>query len=1769
MINLNYQKANIKRYKSVVIRPLYRYALCMLLLLLTHSLVPAQIITTIAGSTVAGFGGDGGQATGAYLNFPYTVTMDKAGNLYIMDDGNHRIRKITPAGIISTVAGNGSLVISGDGGPATAAGINTAVEMTIDAANNIYLTYAHTALSGIRKIDAAGIITTIAGNDTMGYSGDGGPATAAKLIPEGIVTDKQGNLYIAESANHIVRKIDKAGIITTIAGTGIAGYSGDGGPATNAQVNCDDLAVDTADNLYLSGPFTIRKIDKTGTITTIAGIGATGSLGYTGDGGPATAAKIAYGHLAIDRQGNIYLSDCYLYNNIRKIDAAGIITTVAGSTSTGFAGDGGPATGALFKFTGGVVTDSAGNLYIADGGNNRIRKIFNNHAPVFTAGATQAIAMCANTGAYPLNTQLTVLDTDAMQGESWSLLAAPAHGSAVVTYGATSAGSPLVPTGTGYTPAPGYSGADTFLVRVTDGNSSDTITIYVTVYPIAPITGATSMCIGAAITLSDAAPGGTWTSGMTAIATAGSSGVITSVAAGTATISYTMGTGCKATAVVTVYPMPAAITGGGAICVGVAQQLTDATTGGVWGSTNTAIATIGSTGMVTGVSVGSAIITYKLSSGCYISSGVTVNNMPAPITGPAKVCTGFPNIILSDAVAGGTWSSSNTACYVDGIGQVAGYTPGVSTIFYSLGSGCTVSTTVTIYQSPAVITGPVAVCAGGTTSLSDATVSGVWSSDNTTIATINSSGLVAGLVTGVFKISYTIATTGCMAIKIMSVSTSPAAITGTTTLCQSATTQLSDAVNGGTWSSGNTAIATVHGTNGTVSGVAAGTASVTYSLGAGCAVNKTVSVSPAPVTITGLSAVCVSSAITLSDASTGGVWSNDPGGHISITSWGYVTGVSAGTGTASYTLAGCTTTKTITVNAMPAAITGNTTLCTGSTSALTSATTGGYWISGNTAKATIDISSGVVTGLAVGTSLISYNSGGCLTTTIVTVTAPPAITGAGTLCKDATITLTGTGAGTWSCTDAAATVSGGGVVSGIAAGSATVTFTQISGCTATKTVTVYLSPSAITGTTDICTAASTTLSNISSGTWSSTASIVTVGATTGKVSGITAGTATITFTATTGCKATTGVTVYNTPGPITGIKAVCDGASAQLSNTVTGGVWSATGLPIAINPPTGDYTGLVQGTATVTFTTGGVCTAATTVTVYPVPPAITGSMYVCSGDSVTLSDAMTGGVWACSKGSITTAGLYKGSVGVDTIRYTMPVTGCKTDMLMNVLPLPAAITGAADLCESDMTTLGDLDMGTWSATGSAAGIGMTTGIVNGVSAGTAAITFKASATGCIATTTITVHPLPSAITGVTTMCQGTTTTLSNTLPGGAWGPTTDTIATANATTGVVTGVAKGTSTITYTSIHGCAVTQAVTILALPDTFMMMGGGSMCTGDTGVHVYLAWSVPGIVYDLYNGTTLTATTTGISNLTDFGLQTTGGVYTVLATNLITGCAANMNGTATVVADPLLYTSVVITGTPGGTVCAGTPVSYTATGANGGTAPIYSWKVNGVSVGAGGTSYSYTPANNDTVSISMLSNARCPSPAKIFGALAMVVADSMDPGVTITATPGTNVVKGQPITLKVTTGLPVISYQWAVNNKPIFGATNDNYTEMSPGDHEVVSCTVINNSICNRAASSSVELGVSSVGTSPQPSPKEREMLRVYPNPAHDAVIVTSPDLSEGAEVVIYNLWGQPFDKLRMTVHGTTAKIDVAGLPAGMYIIQIVSPSGSKEVRRFVKE
>jgi uncharacterized protein (TIGR03437 family) len=365
----------------------------------------AQTIATVAGNGSAGFSGDKASAVAAQIDTVYGVAVDAHGNIYAADSRNHRVREISN-GIITTVAGTGVEGYFGDGLQATSAQLSFPRAVAVDAAGNLYI--ADTGNCRIRKVTPAGVISTIAGDGTANYSGDGGSASAAELsYPEALTLDSAGNLYVADSWNYRVREITTGGKIQLVAGNGSYGPFGDNGLATAASLGLiQSLAIDTAGNLYLSDAYNhvVRKVAPGGNISTVVG----GGFGSAVDGGAATGATLKFPKgIAIDAQGNLLIADSQ-NERIRKV-SSGVIGTIAGSGTAGFAGDSGAATVGQLNSPYGIAAGIGGALVLSDLWNYRVRSVGGTPVPptilgvASTADGQPAIAPGAFASIYGAN----------------------------------------------------------------------------------------------------------------------------------------------------------------------------------------------------------------------------------------------------------------------------------------------------------------------------------------------------------------------------------------------------------------------------------------------------------------------------------------------------------------------------------------------------------------------------------------------------------------------------------------------------------------------------------------------------------------------------------------------------------------------------------------------------------------------------------------------------------------------------------------------------------------------------------------------------------------------------------------------------------------------------------------------------------------------------------------------------------------------------------------------------------------------------------------------------------------------------------------------------------------------------------------------------------------------------------------------------------------------------------------------------------------------
>jgi len=1013
------------------------------------------------------------------------------------------------------------------------------------------------------------------------------------------------------------------------------------------------------------------------------------------------------------------------------------------------------------------------------------------------------------------------------------------------------------------TAAPVAIGNNTYSVTVTSSTGCiGTASASVSVNPLpAGISGNLAVCVGTTFMLTNTTSGGSWSASNANVSIDATTGAITGASTGTSEITYALPSGCYVTDVATVSAAPAAIAGEDNLCEGASAGLTHVVGAGTWISSDPGVAAISPFGVISAITAGTTEITYTLPSGCITARVETINVTPAPIVGVVPLCVGSTSL-LSSATGGGIWIAGDAATAgVSGGGLLSGVSAGFAPVTYQMPTGCQVTALATVNALPAPITGDNSICEGSSSTLSNSSAGGTWVSTNPTVASINASGTVTGFMSGFASVSYTLSGSGCSVSVPIIVNALPSAITGLLEVCKDGVTGLSSSPAGGTWTSSNSSKISVDPSSGVATGIAAGVASVTYTLPTtGCKVSALATVNPLPGDILGIATTCVGSSTGLFNFTAGGVWSSDNSLIADVSASGMVSGVSPGVTNINYTNAvtGCARSIVVTVNATPSAITGPSGVCVGELAGLGNADGGGIWSTSNGGIASVNPVTGVVTGSAAGTVLISYTlSTGCVRTTSLTVNnLPTAITGPASVCEQQMITFSNsTAGGTWvSDNPSIASVDVTGNVTGNLAGVTTISYTSPAGCSRVRSVTVNAKPAAISGTLSVCAGSETTITNTAGGgVWSTgSAAILALGALTGTATGIAAGETNVTYTLPTGCRTSGVFTVYPLPTAITGTLNVCQNSSTILSSGSAGGTWSAVGTNASADATSGLVTGLNAGAEVVVYTLPTGCARSVNITVNALPEPIAGTLNVCEGSTTSLSNATVDGAWTTSDAAvayISAAGVVAGvSNGVAVISYTLPATGCSSVASIVVNPLPASITGADAVCQGESTALANLtSSGMWLVSSANASVDVT-GMFTGILPGSATVSYMLP-TGCYRTRNMIVNPVPALISAPSSMCKGAAYLLSNATAGGAWTVGDPSIAMVNTSTGVALATNVGTTTVAYTLSTGCTSSAVLTVSDVPDA--IVGQASVCAGST--------------------TTLTNTTAGGSWSTSNGLAT----------------------------------------------------------------------------------------------------------------------------------------------------------------------------------------------------------------------------------------------------------------------------------------------------------
>ncbi len=1391
-------------------------------------------ISTVAGDNTypprhVGFSGDGGPAVNAKFNSPSTVTVDSRGRLVICDLNNHRLRRIDSLGIITTIAGTGSTVIAGDGGPATAAAINC-LSHAIDRHGNLFI--CDNINNQIRKIDTSGIITLFAGVATTigGHSGDGGPATAATFFrPWAVVVDRYDNVYISDAGNHVIRKVSPSGVISNFAGNDSTRYSGDGGPATDAGIPFPkSMAVDTSGDLFfVDGFYNVRKIDASGIITTIAGNSA-GS--YTDGDSTLSTMLLDPSGLACDPTGHLYIAS--FYYNVFRVSNTGRLNAVAGkfenrwgsaSPTFGNTGDGGPAINSLAGYPNGIAIDNSGNIYFTDQYYGTTRKI-GTYTTGYTGTVTDTnisqvrITELKDSILAPCTFPSSVLVT--IKG---GVLGHPSAADSVFLRlyygdGTISASTVSIDTTTtisiggvsyfpfSYSVYHSYSGAGTYstgALAVTNSGTHSTAecTEYHPVFPIINIESCTGA--GSVVTTMHAHDTSADACHVPYTARFDITGTLHGWADTTSHIRYLVNFGDGSTDTLVL-----ATTSDSYGIFSVRDTLTHTYT--VPGTSTTSIRNLDS-------AIARVAPIIRIGTSCSRFSGVLYRDVNGNCTADA----GEPHLAYWPIAVVNTTLHDTTFVWCDSLGRYAtnlldsnSYLIFANYFGYfgysrdSLGLSCPSAAPLALFVLPGhTYSQNFGFSCYGSVSTIDMNVSGwgsrfmpgrttsinVWSSNSygymcdtvnaTATLTIDSRLTYRGMKRGPAPSSISghtltwnfhtfMALLDLQAevlVRCDSTATVGDIIHNSVHVLPTSVSEIDTTDNRYSW---DTRVRGSFDPNeievspkgyGTDGYIPDGTA-LSYMIhfqNTGTADAETITVADTisnDLDIATLQFIGASHNVIIVQPEPGSrvvkfrfneIYLPDSGtdrsGSNGWVSYNILPKTDRAPGTQirntaaiyfDYNPAVVTNTVLNTIEDTLGPIAGPSSVCVGSNITLTNALAGGAWSSGN---ALATISGGIVTGVSSGIDTISYTAyGEFVTQKVINVIGAPvagAITGPSVVCAGgAHITLSSaTTGGIWSSSAmSVASINSAGVVTGITSGSTSIAYIITNSCgadTARANITVNPLPSAgtISGVTTVCATATTMLSSsVTGGVWSSVnATIATIG-TTGSVTALAAGVDTIKYAFTNSCGTDVSHTVLTVnplpvAGTISGTTTVCAAASIALTSSITGGIWSSSTPAIATVSAAGLVTGISAGFDTVKYSYTNSCgtdVVSTVISVNPLPVAgaIAGAVSVCMGATTNLTNSVTLGNWSSGNSSIATVdgtGSVKGiAPGNCVISYTV-VNGCGTDFTtapMQVFALPVITISDAHPCgEQDVLTASGIASNVYSWGGP--GLSATTGEV--------------------------------------------------------------------------------------------------------------------------------------------------------------------------------------------------------------------------------------------------------------------------------------------------------------------------------------------------------------------------------------------------------------------------------------------------------------------------
>lgn len=1547
-----------------------------------YMIAPSGSIDTIAGTDdwTSTFLGDGGPATNVYIGFGHTQTgkiaLDKRGNLYIVDAGRYRVRKVDTGGIITTIAGTGELGFSGDGGAATLAKLSPQC-VTVDRWGNIYVGDSYR----IRKIDTFGIITTVAGNGAYGPISDGAPATAGPIRePSDIAVDGAGNIFFQNDS--FVCKVSSAGLLQKVTWSSrwwFDSSSGEGGPATAAYTgSVQGIDADAAGNVYLASGYcrVIRKINTSGIITTIAGIVPTDfdeTCYPMQNGALADTSKLCRpGGVAVSASGDVYFANQgqsqlwkVVYAPTISSDSFSIFLAktclgadfyirkelfVPGQSVKTLYGDGSEITNAIESSDDGSGSASIGHVFVSPGYYSVKHILYDGSLAIDSISYTHHFQFCNNvygrfyyddngncsydsvTERYshtpivirvdsndvPVDTIATVAGfyykAYGNPGDVYSfrllsasdsvLVACPSSG--VLTKTITSAvdDGETIYFPLSCSPASGYD-----LACVSTANAGRHTQIFDIWYKNKSCTSTDATLtvhfsskydfLGA-IPAPASVSGNVATWNFTALSSMMPYGHILLHLERNATLPWLLPGDTVNTRIIITPNTGDVDTNNNVVirCDTVKSswdpnEILVSPAGNILNGTeleytvhfeNMGNDTAHNVHVMDTLSNDVDLSTLRI-----VMSSAVMNTVYIREGGYNVVKFDFPNIKLLDS----SQNAFNDGMVIYTVKTKTGLPHGTpitnrAGIYFDENEVVMTNTAVNHILVPTINVSPASstICHTDTARFTATAISlkqpyyhwlvnGVHVGGNS--PTYEATGLANGSVVKclLYNPAHDTVISESNAV-VLTVETAPVAgsITGANAVCESGTMMLTASVPGGAWSA--SAGATVAG--GVVTGAAAGISTISYAVTNSCATavtTKNITVNPLPAAgmITAASIVCPGATAPLASSVPGGAW-YVTGGHATL-SGSVLTGTSAGTATVSYMVTnGCGTavaTHIMTVNPLPVAgsISGASAVCVGSMASLTASVPGGVWSAG----AGAGVSAGSVLGLTAGATTISYSVTNICGTAVavhsMTVNPLPAagsITGAGVVCEGAAETLTAsTASGAWSVSSSAASVSGG-VVTGLAAGSVTISYTVNNSCgtdIATHTMTVNPAPVAgsITGAATVCEGATTTLTaGVPGGVWSAAGGGSVTG---GVVTGVAAGTTTISYSVTNSCGtavANHSMTVNPLPvaGSLTGAATVCVGNTEALTASVPGGAWSSSTGTTVIG---GVVTGVSAGAATVSYAvTNGCGTDVAThpmmVVAPPVAGVITGATTVCENAQETLTGSVPGGAWSATNSNVNVSGGVVTGVwaGTTTISYTVTnacgVAVATHSMTVNPLPQAGSISGAATLCVGRQATItATVAGGVWSMSSGYASVinGIVTGIAAGVSTISYAVTNTCGTATAIHNLTVETVPVVNTTIGPKNVCVEQSVTLVNTTPGGTWEASDDKM---TVTAGTVTGVNAGDAAILYRVANACGIGVAVhtmTVTPKPEAGSITGKEQVYTGET---IVLTATNPGGVWSSSN-------------------------------------------------------------------------------------------------------------------------------------------------------------------------------------------------------------------------------------------------------------------------------------------------------------------------------